>query len=127
MNLDKLNKLVSSIKSVSDNEKYSTALLASKIASTAVANPNDMTLRMMSNVLRKMASDGRTFIERSQLRDLYKQFYSRNTLADSILADELSLTDKTIKNVYASKSFTMEKSYLISRSIKRLMCGLIRL
>lgn len=109
MNLDKLNKLVSSIKSVTDNEKYSTALLASKIASTAVANPNDMTLRMMSNVLRKMASDGRTFIERSQLRDLYKQFYSRNTLADSILADELSLTDKTIKNVYASKSFTMEK------------------
>lgn len=110
MNLDKLNKLVSSIKNAtSDNEKYSTSLLFSKIASTAAANPNDMTLRMMSNVLEKMANDGRIFIQRSQLKDLYKQFYTRNTLADDILSEELSLSDNTIKNSYASKSFDIQK------------------
>lgn len=110
MNLDKLNKLVSSIKTAaSDNEKYSTAVLASKISSTAVANPNDMTLRMMSNVLEKMASSGNVFIQRSQLQDLYKQFYSKNTLADSILADELCLSNQSVQNVYASKSFDVQK------------------
>lgn len=110
MNLDKLNELVGSIKKDLGNEQFSTAILANKIAASAVANPNDMTLRMMSNVLQKMASDGRPFIQRDQLQGLYKQFYSRNTQADSVLSDELALESKTLKNTYASKSYAKERT-----------------
>lgn len=110
MNLDKLNELVGSLKRNLGNEQFSTTLLANKIASSVVANPNDMTLRMMSNVLQKMASNGQNFIERDQLQGLYKQFYSRNTQADSVLSDELALESKTLKNTYAGKSHSVEKT-----------------
>jgi hypothetical protein len=94
MSLDKIQKLVSSLtKSVEDNEKLATPILAAKLAKCIVAHPHDQTLGAMSVVIGKMASNNTMFIRRADLKSLYTKLHSRNTKFAELFSDELGLVE----------------------------------
>ena len=95
MSLDKMHSVLSSLaKSVSDNEKLATPILAVKIAKALEANPHDQTLGALSVIFEKMAANNNTFIKRSEFKQLYTKLYSRNTKVAELFADELGILEK---------------------------------
>jgi hypothetical protein len=95
MSLDKIQKLVSSLaKSVEDNEKIATPILAVKIARYLEAYPDDQTLGAMSRVIEKMAANNTTFIRKADLKQLYTKLYSRNTKFAELFSNELGIVEE---------------------------------
>jgi hypothetical protein len=94
MSFDKIQKLVNSLaKSVEDNEKIATPILAVKLAKYVEAYPHDQTLGSMSRVIEKMASNNTFFISKADLKSLYTKLYSRNTKFAELFQSELGITD----------------------------------
>lgn len=93
MSLDQIHQLVGSIaKSLNDQEKIATPVLAVKLAKASEAYPCDHTIGAMARVISKMASNNTIFISRAELRDLYTRLYSRDTKFASLFQDELGKT-----------------------------------
>ena len=94
MSLEKIQQLVGSLaKSVEDNERIATPLLAAKLAKCAAAYPGDQTLGSMSRVVSKMVDNNTLFIRKAELRDLYNKMYSRNTKFAELFQEEIGQTD----------------------------------
>lgn len=94
MSLDKLQQSVASIvKSLDDNEKIATPILAAKLAKAIDAYPGDQTIGAMSRVISKMASNNTIFICKAELKSLYTKLYSRNTKFAELFQDELGVVD----------------------------------
>ena len=93
MNLDIFKKLVDAVQKKADNSDIPTDYLVAKLSKHAMNNPNDMTLRMLSNVLTDMSKRGDKFITKAQLNSLYDKFYVKNTVANQVLASDLSIKD----------------------------------
>ncbi len=92
MSLDKIQQLIGSIaKTVEDNHKIATPVLAIKLARYTESYPHDQTLGAMSRVIEKMASNNTLFISRADLKSLYQKLYSRNTKFAQLFGDELGV------------------------------------
>src|SRR5579885_3583648 len=90
---DKLQQLVSSLaKSVEDNQRLATPLLAAKLAKCVAAYPHDQTIGAMARVIDKMADNNTLFIRKADLKDLYKKLYSRGTQFGDLFQEELGET-----------------------------------
>jgi hypothetical protein len=90
MSLDKIQQLVGSLaKSVDDNERIATPVLAAKLANALNDYPSDQTLGAMSRVIGKMAANNTMFIRRAELKQLYTKLYSRNTKFAELFQSEL--------------------------------------
>lgn len=91
MSIDKIAELAVSIsKTMDDNQKLAAPLLASKLKKCAERFPNDQTIRMMANVIGKLA-DKQVFISRGEVKKLYNQFYTRNSKCAQLLEEELGV------------------------------------
>jgi len=94
MSLDKIQKLVNSLaKSVDDNGRIATPILAAKLAKATVAYPGDQTIGAMSRVISKMASNNTLFIRKADLKGLYQKLHTRNTKFAELFQDELGLVE----------------------------------
>jgi len=94
MSLEKIQQLVSSLaKSIDDNEKLATPILAAKLAKYVSLYPQDQTLGSMSRVIEKMASNNTLFLKKSDFKSLYNKLYSRNTKIAELFQDELGIMD----------------------------------
>jgi hypothetical protein len=76
-----------------ENEKFAVPMLQMRAKKAADNHPNDQTLRMMYNVLQKMNANGRLFISRAEVRDLYSKFATANNKAVDYFSTELHLTE----------------------------------
>lgn len=94
MSLDKIQQLVGSLtKSIDDNERVATPILAAKLAKAVEAYPGDQTIGAMSRVIGKMASNNTLFIRKAELKSLYTKLHSRNTKFAELFQDELGIAD----------------------------------
>lgn len=94
MSLDKIQQTVASlVKSIQDNEKIATPILAAKLAKAVDAYPGDQTIGAMSRVIGKMAANNTTFISKAELKALYTKLHSRNTKFAELFQDELGVVD----------------------------------
>lgn len=94
MSLDKIQQLVGSLsKTLENNERIATPILAAKLAKATVAYPGDQTIGAMSRVISKMASNNTTFISKADLKSLYTKLHSRNTKFAELFSDELGAVD----------------------------------
>lgn len=100
-------ELIKSIKiaaeNINSNEKLAVPLLASKAFKGANEHPNDQTLRLMANVLGKMAKNGKVFITRNEFRKIYSQYSYNENRAIKIFANELDITDVDTERGIAGK------------------------
>src|ERR1035441_8213165 len=111
MSREKLQQLVGSIaKSLADNEKVATPILAAKLSKAVKAYPGDQTLGAMSRVIEKMASNNTTFITRAELQGLYKKLYSRNTKFAQLFQEELGTTVDTLQGATDRNNIVQGKS-----------------
>lgn len=110
MSLDKIQKLVSSLaKTVDDNQKIATPVLAIKLARCLEAYPHDQTIGAMSRVIDKMASNNTLFIKKADLRSLYNKLYSRNTKFAELFNDELgNIEIATTPKIYERDEATQQ-------------------
>jgi len=93
MSFDKLHKLVGSLaKSLEDNERVATPLLATKLARACEAYPGDQTIGSMSRVISAMVENNNVFIRKADLKALANKLYSRNSKFAELFKDELGLT-----------------------------------
>lgn len=101
--LELINSVKAVVDSINNNEKFAVPLLAKKAYKSAIDRPNDQTLRLMANVLGKMSEHGELFITRGKLRNIFKDFYSRNTKAREVFANELDIVDVNADRDIAGK------------------------
>jgi hypothetical protein len=116
MSLDKIQQLVGSLaKSMEDNQKLFTPVLAVKLAKCLDAYPHDQTLGAMSRVIEKMASNNTTFISRAELKSLYTKLHSRNTKFAELFSDELGIqqVEETPVDSYHRDDSTEVNSYQV--------------
>lgn len=94
MSLDKIQQLIGSLtKSIDDNERVATPILAAKLAKAVDKFPADQTIGAMSRVISKMASNNTLFIRKAELKSLYTKLHSRNTKFAELFEDELGLVE----------------------------------
>jgi hypothetical protein len=90
MSLDKIQQIVGSLaKSIDDNERIATPILAAKLNNALVSFPSDQTLGAMARVIGKMAENNTIFIRRAELKQLYNKLFTRNTKFAELFKDEL--------------------------------------
>lgn len=95
MSLDKIQQLVNSLaKSVDDNQKIATPVLAAKLANAVDAYPGDQTIGAMSRVIGGLATHNTMFISKAELKALYTKLYSRNTKFAELFQDELGVVEE---------------------------------
>lgn len=95
MSLDKIQQLVGSLtKSINDNERVATPILAAKLAKAINAYPSDQTIGAMSRVIGKMVSNNTLFIRKAELKSLYTKLHSCNTKFAELFQEELGEVDK---------------------------------
>lgn len=88
-----LQQTINSIgKSISDNEKLFTPVLASKLAGCLKARPQDQTFGAMSRVIEGLVEHNTLFISRAELKSLYGKLYSRGTAFGDEFSEELGET-----------------------------------
>jgi hypothetical protein len=93
MSFEKIQQLVGSLaKTVGDNERLATPLLAAKLAKCVVAYPQDKTLGSMARVISDMAGHNTTFIRRADFKTLYHKLHSSGTKFAELFQDELGET-----------------------------------
>lgn len=94
MSLDKIQQLVGSLtKSLEDNERIATPILAAKLEKANDAFPGDQTIGSMSRVISKMVSNNTMFIRKADLKALYTKLHSRNTKFAELFSDELGVVE----------------------------------
>jgi hypothetical protein len=94
MSLDKIQQLVGSLtKSIDDNERVATPILAAKLAKASAAYPGDQTIGAMSRVISKMATNNTLFIRKAELKALYTKLHSRNTKFAELFQDEIGAVE----------------------------------
>lgn len=92
MSLNQIQKLAGSLaKSVADNERLATPVLAAKLAKCLAANPGDQTLGAMARVMEGLTSNNTMFIRKADFRQLYNKFYSRTSKFAELFQDELGI------------------------------------
>jgi hypothetical protein len=90
MSSDKIQQLVSALaKSVENNERLATPILAVKLAKCVVAHPHDQTLGMMARVVKDLADKNMLFIRRAEFKDLARRYHSRNSKFAELFQEEL--------------------------------------
>ena len=90
MSLDKIQQLVhAATKTVEDNEKLATPVLAVKLAKAVVSNPHDQTIGMLARVIKDLADKNTIFIRRSEFKDLARRYHSRNSNFAELFQEEL--------------------------------------
>jgi hypothetical protein len=90
MSLDKIQQLVGSlVKSIGDQERIATPVLAAKLVKATEAYPSDKTIGAMSRVVGKLASNNTLFISRADLKQLYSKLHTRNTKFAELFQDEI--------------------------------------
>lgn len=95
MSLDKIQQIVNSLaKSVDDNQKIATPILAAKLAKAVDAYPGDQTIGAMSRVIGGLTEHNAMFISKAELKSLYTKLYSRNTKFAELFKDELGEIDE---------------------------------
>ena len=72
------------------SSSLSMAAFAKKLATQSTAFPEDYTIGALANVVSSMAQK-KTLITQSEVKDLFRRFYSRNTKFASLFADELGI------------------------------------
>jgi hypothetical protein len=94
MTLDKIQQLVGSLaKSLDDNERIATPVLAAKLAKCMAAYPGDQTIGSMARVIDKMADNNTLFIRKADFKSLYSKLYSNNTKFGQLFQDELGIVE----------------------------------
>jgi hypothetical protein len=97
-----INQLVGSMaEALIQNEKLSVAMLNAKLQKLIGQYPSDHTIGAIANVLHK-AENHKPFITRSELKDIYQRFHTRNTKFADLFQSELGLktiTEKSSKTV----------------------------
>lgn len=90
MSLDKIQQLVSALaKSVENNERLATPILAAKLAKCVVAHPHDQTIGMVARVVKDMADKNTLFIRKAEFKSLANKFHSRNSKFAELFEEEL--------------------------------------
>src|SRR5271169_6195805 len=90
MSLEKIQQLVSSLaKTMENNEKLATPILAAKLTKCVAAHPHDQTIGMISRVVRDLADHNTLFIRKAEFKDLYKKFYSHGSKFGELFQEEL--------------------------------------
>lgn len=90
MSLDKIQQLVNSLaKTVEDNEKLATPVLAVRLTKCVASYPHDQTIGMMSRVIGDMVAHNTLFIRKAEFKNLYKKLYSHNTKFAELFQEEL--------------------------------------
>lgn len=93
MSFEKIQQLVGSLaKTLEDNEKIATPVLAAKLAKCLEIYPEDQTIGAMARVVEKMADNNNVFIRKADFKQLYNKLYSTNTKFAQLFADELGVT-----------------------------------
>lgn len=96
MTLDKIQQLVGSLaKSLDDNERIATPMLAAKLTKCATSYPGDQTIGSMMRVIDKMVDNNNLFIRKADLKSLYTKLYSRNTKFAELFQDELGVVEQS--------------------------------
>lgn len=90
MSLNKIQELVSSLAHQLDDKKFLTPVLATKAQRLLQTYPQDRTLGAISVILEKMAAN-KTFIAKSELKDLYNKNYCRHSKFAELFQDELGI------------------------------------
>ena len=104
MSLDKMQQLIGSLaKTINDNHKIATPVLAVKLAKSLEAHPHDQTLGAMSRVIEKMAANNTLFISRGELRGLYHKLHSYNTKFAELFQEELGDTESLPTPTYQTR------------------------
>jgi hypothetical protein len=94
MSRDKIQQLVGSLaKTVENNERIATPILAAKLAKAVDAYPGDQTIGAMSRVIGKMSDNNTLFIRKADLKVLYNKLHSRNTKFAQLFQDELGVVE----------------------------------
>lgn len=92
MSFEKIQQLVGSLaKTLEDNQKIATPVLAAKLAKCLETYPEDQTIGAMARVIDKMADNNAVFIRKAELKELYNKLYSRNTKFAQLFSEELGL------------------------------------
>lgn len=90
MSYDKIQQLVNAVaKTVENNERLATPILAVKLAKCVVANPHDQTIGMVARVIKDLADKNTLFIRRSEFKDLARRYHSRNSKFAELFQEEL--------------------------------------
>ena len=77
------------VEALNQNEKFPVPVLAVRATRAAQANPHDAAIVTVSNVLKKMASDNKTFISRKELNDIYERVNTKSSKLSELFAEEL--------------------------------------
>lgn len=95
MTMDRIKNLVNAItKTAANQEKFITSSISSKLGKCVSAHPYDQTLGSMQRVVDKMVENGKTFISRAELTDLYKKLYTKNTKFAQLFSEELAISQE---------------------------------
>lgn len=90
MSLDKIQQLVSSLaKTIENNERLATPILATKLTKAVAAYPGDQTIGMASRIVADMVSHNTLFIRKADFKALYQKLYSRGTKFGEVFQQEL--------------------------------------
>jgi len=109
MNIENIQKLVKLISNTIDgNEKIATPILVSKLAKYVEKYPSDQTIGGIYTILSKMEQNNKLFIKRSELNDLYKRLYSRNTKFADLFSEEMGYIEKTASPKLYNRDDTQE-------------------
>lgn len=101
---NKLNEIIASVaKSIDNNEKLVTTILAAKLNKIAEVYPHDQTVGSVARVLNKMSENRNVFISKAEFRDLYNKFYTRNTKFAEYMKEELGEIVGLSEPTYAPK------------------------
>lgn len=85
-----LDNVSKAVKAIHDSEKFVVPVLAVRANKAAQENPHDNSVVMMSNILKKMASNNKAFISRAELNKLYEDVYSPNSKLAELFSEELA-------------------------------------
>jgi hypothetical protein len=89
MNYDEITSLIKNVaRQIESNEKLALPILAAKARREAAKRPDDTHLVNASQVLTKMAST-KTFISKSELRNIVERFGATHSKLSSVFSDEL--------------------------------------
>ncbi len=123
---------IKTIKNITDQinstQTFALPLLVSKIRKTAQENPNDQTLRVITTVLSKMSENGKIFITRAELCDVYSKFATNSTMAynffnsHGILEKEEELPQRQLAGNIDKSSY--DQTELANKKVANSLSGL---
>lgn len=113
-------ELIAAANQINDNlkqsEKLPLPLLSVRAKKAALANPEDQSLRLISNVLSKMAENGKIFITRKEFNQVFTKFASYNDCAANYFNDELDKPAELPQRKLAGESIVDDYKGLYSEA-----------